>query len=171
VHPPSPMAPFFELLVARIEKGGDDAVHEFRLHFQRGVKYLMARQLGPDRANELAQDVLSDVIEAIRNGEICEPERLDGYVRAVVQRMIAFEVNAFRRLAGPSPVRKDDLASAYRVLRSLPSRDREILVRFYSQEQPEEQICRELALTAAQFRVIKNRAKDQFAGHRRTFDR
>ena len=47
-------------------------------------------------------------------------------------------------------------------LRSLSDRDRDILVRFYLKEQPQEQICREMSLTETQFRLLKSRAKAKF---------
>ena len=49
-----------------------------------------------------------------------------------------------------------------RVLRSLPKRDREVLIRFYLQEQLPEQICQELGITETQFRLIKSRAKSRY---------
>jgi RNA polymerase sigma-70 factor (ECF subfamily) len=51
---------------------------------------------------------------------------------------------------------------AMRILRSIPPRDREVLIRFYLNEQPATQICREMALTETQFRLIKSRAKARF---------
>ncbi|MGH9581599.1 MAG: sigma factor-like helix-turn-helix DNA-binding protein, partial [Bryobacteraceae bacterium] len=48
------------------------------------------------------------------------------------------------------------------VLACLSQRDRDILVRFYLQEQPQEQICREMSLTETQFRLLKSRAKAKF---------
>jgi RNA polymerase sigma-70 factor, ECF subfamily len=35
-------------------------------------------------------------------------------------------------------------------------------VRFYLNEEPQEQICREMALTETQFRLLKSRAKARF---------
>jgi DNA-directed RNA polymerase specialized sigma24 family protein len=49
------------------------------------------------------------------------------------------------------------------VLRSMSDRDREVLTRFYLHEQSPELICRELNLTATQFRLLKSRAKERFA--------
>ena len=51
---------------------------------------------------------------------------------------------------------------ALRMLNSLPKRDREVLVRFYLQEQTAEEICRDLNLTETQFRLIKSRAKARY---------
>jgi RNA polymerase sigma factor (sigma-70 family) len=56
-----------------------------------------------------------------------------------------------------------------KVLRAMSPRDREILTRFYLQEQSQEQICDEMNLTATQFRLLKSRAKARFGdlGQRR----
>jgi DNA-directed RNA polymerase specialized sigma subunit len=48
------------------------------------------------------------------------------------------------------------------VLRSVSRRDREILDRFYVQEQTQEQICEEMGLSYNQFRLLKSRAKARF---------
>ena len=49
------------------------------------------------------------------------------------------------------------------LLSSLSSRDREILRRFYLEEQSREQICSEMRLTETQFRLFKSRAKARFS--------
>jgi len=58
-----------------------------------------------------------------------------------------------------------DLAR-YRALEREPVlvayRDREILTRFYLQEQTQEEICAEMNLSDTQFRLLKSRAKARF---------
>jgi len=49
------------------------------------------------------------------------------------------------------------------VLREMSKRDRDVLTRFYLYEQSQELICREMKLTATQFRLLKSRAKTRFA--------
>ena len=51
---------------------------------------------------------------------------------------------------------------AVRTLAQLNPRAREVLIRFYLDEQPIEQICDEMALTSTQFRLLKSRAKAKF---------
>ena len=48
------------------------------------------------------------------------------------------------------------------VLRSLSARDREILTRFYLDEESQESICQEMGLSETQFRLLKSRAKARF---------
>lgn len=66
----------------------------------------------------------------------------------------------------PDPERKaieqENIGLAMRVLNTLPLRDRQVLIRFYLQEQSPRQICRELGLTPTQFRLTKSRAKARF---------
>ena len=77
------------------------------------------------------------------------------------------------RDAGQDPERlaidRQNLDLAVRLLRSLPIRDREVLIRFYLKEQTPEQICSEMDLTETQFRLIKSRAKARYGelGQRR----
>jgi hypothetical protein len=51
----------------------------------------------------------------------------------------------------------------------MPDKDREILDRFYVQEQLPERICDEMKLSITQFRLLKSRAKARFgaAGKKR----
>ena len=51
---------------------------------------------------------------------------------------------------------------AYRVLKGISRRDREILVRFYLREEPLDVICEKMNLTITQFRLLKSRAKARF---------
>ena len=51
---------------------------------------------------------------------------------------------------------------AEKVLRSVSTRDREILTRFYLMEQTQAEICEEMGLSETQFRLLKSRAKARF---------
>ena len=172
--------PDFTGMVCGIQEGRAEAADELYLQFNRGIRYFLSRELGPDRAEDLAQDVFAAVLEAIRNGEIREPARLAGFVRTVVRRTIAsefinlrkqrdrnHELDEWQHSVGPKAeldlIHEEHLALAERVLRSLRPRDREVLVRFYCQEQTADKICLEMGLTATQFRLMKNRAKDKLA--------
>jgi DNA-directed RNA polymerase specialized sigma24 family protein len=56
-------------------------------------------------------------------------------------------------------IQREKVEVMVQVLRELSARDRDVLTRFYRYEQPQEQICREMKLTATQFRLLKSRAK------------
>jgi putative toxin-antitoxin system antitoxin component (TIGR02293 family) len=48
------------------------------------------------------------------------------------------------------------------VLNGLPPRDRDVLLRFYLDELPQDRICAEMGLSETQFRLIKSRAMARF---------
>jgi RNA polymerase sigma factor (sigma-70 family) len=121
------------------------------------------------------------VAQAIQRGELRDPERLMGFVRTVVRRQVAahidgaIETRKYQTEFDPAMTIADRTATpeqsaidhehqdvAMRILRSIPQRDREILVRFYLQEQTPAQICKDMELSETQFRLIKSRAKARF---------
>lgn len=168
-------------LVARIKAGEDAGMEQLYKLFSRGIRYYLCRQLGPQELEDRVHDTFLIVVNAIRRGDLREPERLMGFVRTVVRRQVAAYIEeavhnrreqadlesgiaVADRSQNPEQAailrQKTDLMRA--VLECLSQRDRDILVRFYIQEQPQEQICREMALTETQFRLLKSRAKAKF---------
>jgi RNA polymerase sigma factor (sigma-70 family) len=156
--------------------------------FVKGVRFFLWRQLGPQDLDDKVHDVFLIITQSIQRGELREPDRLMGYVRTVVRRQVAAHIDtavqARRNLQSidpamtlsdhqPDPERKvieqENQDVALRMLGGLPKRDREVLVRFYLQEQSAEDICRDLKLTETQFRLIKSRAKARYGelGRRR----
>ena len=51
---------------------------------------------------------------------------------------------------------------ALRLLKAMPARDREVLIRFYSKEQSAQGIQAEMDLTESEFQQIKSRAQRRF---------
>jgi RNA polymerase sigma-70 factor, ECF subfamily len=164
-------------LVARIRSGQTDGMEELYRLFSRGIRFYVVRQLGPDEVDDRVHDTLLAVVEAIRRDELREPERLMGFVRAIVGKQIADHSNraAERRTAEsvvPNELRRDNPEEAVafhrrtalidQVLATLSPRDHEILTRFYVQEESRDQICKEMGLTETQFRLLKSRAKARF---------
>jgi RNA polymerase sigma-70 factor (ECF subfamily) len=126
-------------------------------------------------------DTFLIVVNAIRRGDLREPERLMGFVRTVVRRQVAAYIEQAVHMRREQTDLESGIAVADRkqnpeqeailrqktelmrnVLQCLSQRDRDILVRFYLQEQSQEQICREMSLTETQFRLLKSRAKAKF---------
>jgi RNA polymerase sigma factor (sigma-70 family) len=168
-------------IVEGIRKGESSAVEELYNVFSKGIRYLLWRQLGQQDLDDRVHDIFLMVVQAIQRGEVREPERLMGYVRTVVRRQTAGYIegamNARRRQVGieltaplrdraPNPERRaieeQNSEVAMRVLRSLPERDREVLIRFYLHEQSADQICAALSMTETQFRLVKSRAKSRY---------
>jgi RNA polymerase sigma-70 factor (ECF subfamily) len=169
------------ILVNQIKVGEETGMEQLYKLFSRGIRYYLCRQLGPQELEDKVHDTFLIVVNAIRRGDLREPERLMGFVRTVVRRQVA----AYIEQAVHNRREQADLESGITVadrkqnpeqeamirqkaelmesaLSALSERDREILVRFYLKEQPQEQICREMDLTETQFRLLKSRAKAKF---------
>lgn len=187
-----PSTPSWSGIVERIRASDPSAMEELYAIFAKGVRYYLWRQVGPQDLDDRVHDIFLIITQSIQRGELREPERLMGYVRTIARRQVAAvidgavqarrsQVDADGRIGLadrlPDPERRvidqqnQDLAM--RILGSLPKRDREVLVRFYLQEEKPEQICREMDLTATQFRLIKTRAKARYTelGQRRLAQR
>jgi RNA polymerase sigma-70 factor (ECF subfamily) len=168
-------------LVAQIKAGEDAGMEQLYKLFSRGIRYYLCRQLGPQELEDKVHDTFLIVVNAIRRGDLREPERLMGFVRTVVRRQVAAYIeqavhtrreqtdiesgiSIADRKQNPEQeamnVEKTELMKS--ALAALSERDREILVRFYLNEQPQDQICREMSLTETQFRLLKSRAKAKF---------
>jgi RNA polymerase sigma-70 factor, ECF subfamily len=168
-------------LVARLQAGDVKAMEELYAMFSNGVRFYLARQLGRDDIEDRLHDSFLVVVEAIRSGELRDPRRLMGFIRTVVKRTVSSSISkqmAARRrniddertanVSDPAATPERALlfrqqASVVReVLAELSDRDREILTRFYVQEQSAQQICEDMDLTVTQFRLLKSRAKNRF---------
>jgi RNA polymerase sigma factor (sigma-70 family) len=174
-------------LVEQIRNGDPSALEQMYRVFSTGVRFYLCRQLGPQDLDDRLHDVFLIIVQSIQKGELREPERLMGYVRTIVRRQVAAQIDdnvrARRNQADlefgmslsdqhPNPERSaiehQNAELAMRILNSLPKRDREVLARFYLEEQPPDRICREMGLTETQFRLVKSRAKARFGELGRT---
>ena len=169
-------------LVESIRAGDQDAMSRLYSTFGRGVRYYLSRQLGAQEIEDKVHDTFLVVLGAIQRGELREPERLMGFVRTVVRRLVATHIDRLVEERRERTDLEDGYAMAdersdpekdaeqrqrveimEQVLHTISRRDREILTRFYLYEQSQEQICREMGLNDTQFRLLKSRAKQRFA--------
>ena len=168
-------------LVSKIREGDPAGMEELYRLFSRGIRFYLCRQLGPQDLEDKVHDTFLIVVQAIRRGELRDPERLMGFVRTVVRRQVAAHIDSAVQTRkeqaelqcgySVSDVRnnpeQDAIAQQRReimshVLRSISRRDREILTRFYLLGESQERICSEMKLTETQFRLLKSRAKARF---------
>ena len=168
-------------LVQRVRAEDATAMEELYRLFSRGIRFYLCRQLGPQELEDKVHDTFLIVVQAIRRGDLREPERLMGFVRTVVKRQVAASieraVQCRRDMQGleqgtavsdhgenpeQSVISRQRMEIMEAVLRTISKRDREILTRFYLQEQTQEEICSEMKLTETQFRLLKSRAKARF---------
>lgn len=168
-------------LVQRIHHGDESAMEELYRVFAKGVRFYLCRQLGGQEIDDKIHDTFLIVVKAIRRGDLREPERLMGFVRTVLRRQVAAHIDHLvhrrrdhinldlsarvadaRRNPEQRAAFQQKINLMTEVLRELSDRDRNILTRFYLQEQSQEQICEEMHLTETQFRLLKSRAKARF---------
>lgn len=171
-------------MVRRIREGDESAEVELYKVFSRGMRFYICRRLGPEALEDNIHDGFMATLEAIRKGQVRQPERLMGFVRTVVRRGIGerievkvqersrfgsldqpFLADIHRTEATPeqAAIEKERIALARSEVAKLPARDREILMRFYVQDQTKEQICDEMNLTPTQFRLAKSRTMAKLA--------
>lgn len=173
--------PSWSQLVERVRAGDPAGMEQLYAVFAKGVRSYLWRQLGAHDLDDKVHDIFVIVTQSIRRGDLRDPERLMGYVRTVLRRQVAAYIedavharrneveiesglNLTDRQISPERLvlEKQTQEVAMRILRSLPERDREVLARFYLEEQTPEQICSEMNLTETQFRLIKSRAKARY---------
>jgi len=144
-----------------------------------GLRLLIARRTGdPDVAADLLGEAICIAWEKWQAGRIERPEQIAGYIFQVAINLLR---NHRRTVAGRPGARADssqleviadesaarddwsERQMAARVKRIVTAmntpRDREILTRFYLQEEDKESICRDLHLDAAQFDKVLHRAR------------
>lgn len=173
--------PDWTALVERIQNNEEEALEDLYRIFSRGMRYYLCRQLGPQDLDDKVHDCFLIVVQAIRRGDVREPDRLMGFARTIVRRQIAghidiavqqrkhqvdIDTSAPLPDAGMSPetaaMTREEEQLAVSVLKGISRRDREILTRFYLREQTQEEICKDMNLSETQFRLLKSRAKARF---------
>jgi RNA polymerase sigma-70 factor (ECF subfamily) len=161
-----------------------DGSAETRLveRYSNGLRYLLLRRTRDDeRAQDLLQDTLYIAITKLREIELDEPARLAGYLRGIAIRVALNDgrrrqrepypmaVEAVAQVPGREPRQFDDVArdqsraAVHKLLKSMPvKRDRELLRRFYVEDQDKDEICKALDLNSLHFNRVLYRAKNRF---------
>jgi RNA polymerase sigma-70 factor (ECF subfamily) len=146
-----------------------------------GLRALILRRVrDPEVAADILQDAAVTTLEKLRRGEIADPQNVGGYLYRVAINHLR---NHRRKDRAPlsSAAALDDLRSeeddpdwqrvgrpqwaeaARRMLDEMPTaRDRELLRRFYLNDEAKEQICQELSLSQEHFNRVIFRARNRF---------
>src|ERR1700722_16195123 len=168
-------------LVTRIQSGDNSGLEALYGLFARGIRFYLCRQLGPQELDDKVHDAFLIVVQAIKRGDLREPERLMGFVRTVVRRQVAAYIDDVvhsrrdelhldvgvrvvdgRRNPEQNMAFQQKVDFMVEILNQLSERDREILTRFYLHEETQDEICEDMNLTETQFRLLKSRAKARF---------
>lgn len=172
--------PFAEL-TRGVHLGDSQAMAALYDFVSRGVGPYLSRQSEPQDFQDMLHDVFLEVLRALRQGQLRDPERLMGFIRTVARRKVAVYIDAALRnrrdhtematvfaLASsrPTPERevifRQQTDIVNQILARMSGSEREILGRFYIQQQHRIQICAEMGLTGTQFRLLKWRSKARF---------
>ncbi len=165
----------------RIQRGDDSGMEDLYRLFAKGIRFYLCRQLGAQELEDKIHDTFLIVVQAIRRGDLREPERLMGFVRTVVRRQVAAHIDHLvhsrrerlhmdvgvrvadgRRNPEQTVAFQEKVDLMREVLKELSERDRDILTRFYLNEQSQEQVCEEMNLTETQFRLLKSTGESPF---------
>jgi RNA polymerase sigma-70 factor (ECF subfamily) len=169
--------PNYVSLVERIINGDAAAEAELVDHFKDPVSHII-RRIANDAptAEDLSQDTFLTVIRKIRNGDLKQPESLGAFVAGVARNHAIEQMRVIRRRGGedlktvehvpdPSQSQLDKLQKSEQldeireVMHELIPRYRELLLRFYINEESKEVICNDLGLSSAQFDGVLHRAR------------
>jgi len=170
-------------LVARVGEGDGAAEAELIGYYGRGLLYFLRRKTGDGPlADDLYQDTFRIVLERLRSKGLVNPTKLSSFIYAIAKNLVVADVRKKARRKTDSnteaielspdqqgvcqldEVLRDELATIVRqVIDELKKqRDRELLVRFYLEEQEKHAICRDLGLTEEHFNRVMFRARGRF---------
>lgn len=165
-------------LVSRIEAGDRLAESELVEEYANGVRLiLLKRTQNAQLANDLCQDTFVVALKKLRAGELRNRQSVAGFVRQIA---INISIDYFRKERRYTP-QTDGIISIHlshsdhksevideKTLRmgidgalerlAVP-RDREILRRFYLDDEDKDQICRDLQLSSNHFDRVLYRAR------------
>jgi RNA polymerase sigma-70 factor, ECF subfamily len=164
-------------LIQECDSRGEELLYTWLM---KGVRRMAVRFVGVEDAEECVHDIFLTMLNSIRQGVLREPKALLGYARTILDRWaqdkfkqrkrwnssMDFDVVS-TRVKDPNMTPDQLYESDTRVkvmklgLAQLRPQEKEILVRFYLQEQDKDTICAEMGLTATQFRLLKSRSKQK----------
>src|SRR5690349_15064888 len=172
-------------LVFRIRAGDRRAEGELVERYGEGLAFLLRRWARTqDAASDLYQETFRLALEKIRQDEVRDPDRLPGFLRSLAKNLcIDYYRRETRRGDREAPIestgelpwpeaetgqlgkllREEKIGLVRRLLSELPvERDRQILTRFYLQEEDKERIREDLGLSRAEFNVVLFRARKRY---------
>ncbi len=165
-------------IVAQVERREPEGLAELYEMIRTHVRCCVGQRLGwTDSVDDVTHDVFVTATECIRHGAVKEPDKLLSFAYAIARHLTSREIRQKARRRGTKEAERVPETSttpeqlhlkaerrqlARSVLNRLPRLEREILERFYLQEQTAEDISREMGLTETQFRLAKSRAKAHF---------
>lgn len=172
---------WFEWL-RRLTAGDADAKAELVRRYKDGIAIIIGRIVHNDSlAQDLSQETFRITLEKVRDGDVREPERLSGFISGVARNLAIDAIRKVRRATNQEEIgmaeqirdpqldqfeqlwRKERAEIVRQTISELKvERDREVLFRYYINEQDKDQICAELGLTRQQLNSVLFRALKRY---------
>jgi RNA polymerase sigma-70 factor (ECF subfamily) len=169
-------AEFLRRLAAR----KPDATARFSKEFPRVLGAIVRVRVSGrslDFVEDVVQDTLRAVLEAVDAGKVREPEHFGSFVMGVCENTLRRHLHERGRhpltatdapepMAGDNPEAqtsaREDLEAVAEALGSLAPRDRSLLEQMLLVGTDKEEICRQFGVTREHLRVLFHRAKGRF---------
>lgn len=170
-----------DALVRSVQIGDAGGMLDLYEYILAGLRPYLARQLRPQDYRDKVHTIFVDVVVAIQQGQLRDPERLMGFARTIARRKVSgyidaaasdrrnhVEIGSLFGLASTGATPEQEMVSQEQrelvqlTLARLSAREAEILSRFYLKEQTGTQIRSEMDLTHTQYRLLKWRSKARF---------
>lgn len=172
----------FSALLAAVRANNRDARDQLYAVFLEGFRSQLATKVESEHLDDVLHNTFGDILAAVHRGTVRDPDRFFGFVHGVIRRKYAHYVRdrvseraraaqmGSPELTGEAdntavpPTQEDEqlLRERRALLRAgiaeLKLRDRELLTRFYLNEEEQESVCQSMGITVKQFTLIKHRA-------------
>jgi len=149
-----------------------------KLHYTGLLNHVRGKVKDRELAADLVHQAIAITLEQVRSGRVSTNDQIAGYVFNVSMNLLR---NHRRNMDNRTDLRADPEVLAdmekegldnsmddcqtrklvRKVLESVNRRDREVITRFYLDEQEREMICRELDLSSIQFNQVISRARQR----------
>ncbi len=164
-------------LATQVLQGEKSAEEELVGRYSRGLLSFLRRKTNDDDlAVEMHQDTFRIVLERLRTSGLEGPSHLAGFIHATAKNLVithfreqarhktepdSAAIDHFRRRG---ITQSDEQAKMVRrLLDELRSeRDRELLLRFYLDDEDKQSICNALGLTEKHFNLVMFQARERF---------
>jgi RNA polymerase sigma-70 factor (ECF subfamily) len=176
---PPELPKFDSWYIERLRAGTADVEEHFTSYFEPLLNAVLRNRLRcPDLINDVRQETITRVLACVQLGQVHNPERFGSFVLGVCRR-VQFEY--LRRQTRNSNTQSEQEELVYgganpheeaatnerkqwvaRVLRRLPSKDRQVLEMIYLEGMSRSEVCMRLGIKRDCFSVVLHRAKSRF---------
>lgn len=172
-------------LVERILAKDESAEKEMVDRYQKGLLFLLKRKSNEDIAQDVSQDTWKLIIEKVRGGELRDPTKLSAFIVQTGRNQLIMhfrrqkdsvswdelpDADAHIEVNSCTPQSSHEAFQQQQWVRNVvaelnTSRDREILTRYYLNEEEKRDICNDLDLSDIHFNRVLFRAKQRLKSH------